>query len=81
VIAVVPSLLILILYVRQRLSWRRAVAEVRRALAKTPPDTVLDEYLARRALLYVDYARLLTISADPWVADAELARLGVRRPE
>jgi hypothetical protein len=90
VIAVVPSLLILILYVPQRLSWRRAVAEVRRALEKTSQDAVLEEYLARRALLYLDYARLLTISADPWaavaasdcraLADAELARLGLRRP-
>jgi hypothetical protein len=90
VIALVPGVLILVLYVPQRLSWRRAVGEVRRALRESPQSVVLEEYLARRALLYIDYARLLTISADPWaavaagdcraLADAELARLGLRRP-
>lgn len=90
VIAVVPGVLILVLYVPQRLSWRRAVGEVRRALNETPQSVVLEEYLARRALLYIDYTRLLSINADPWaalaagdcraLADAELVRLGLRRP-
>jgi|BarGraNGADG00212_2_1021979.scaffolds.fasta_scaffold11420_2 hypothetical protein len=88
-IALVPGLLLLILYVPQRLSWRRTVAEVRRALAENPQAAVLDAYLARRAVLYLDYARLRAISADPWadvgagdcrtLADAELARLGLTR--
>jgi len=88
-IAVVPGLLMLVLYVPSRLSWRRTVAEVRRALAESSETAVLDAYLARRALLYLDYARLRVISTDPWadvgagdcraLADAELARLGLTR--
>ena len=34
----IPTILMLVLYVPFRLSWRRYVAEVRRALAASPPD-------------------------------------------
>ena len=84
----VPLMLVLPLYVPLRLAWRREVRVVAGALAGGGPD--LDRLLARRALASMPYERLLEHGGDPWarlesgdtrdLADAELERLGLRRP-
>ena len=84
----VPLMLVLPVYVPLRLAWRREVRAVAGALAGGTPD--LDRLLARRALASMPYERLFAFDDDPWarlergevsdLADAELARLGVRRP-
>jgi hypothetical protein len=89
-VALIPTILMLVLYLPFRLSWRRYVAEVRRALAASPPDALIDVYLARRAVDNLSYDRLRTLSDDPWrdiaegrvrgLADGEIERLGLRRP-
>lgn len=89
-IAVAPSLPLIALYLPMRLAWSRDAGEVRRALAAWPDDRGLDEYLARRAALGMPYHRLRETAANPWgklgdaelrrLSDAELERLGVRRP-
>jgi hypothetical protein len=66
------------------------VRAVRRALAAAPDERGLDEYLARRAAFAMPYDRLSATSVDPWgdlaagerrrLSDAELRRLGIRRP-
>jgi hypothetical protein len=88
-IALIPTTPVLLLYVPRRLR----VARERRALTaavaagRTP---ALDELLAERAALHLPYHRLRRVSADPQddlrrgrhaaLADAELARFGVRPP-
>jgi hypothetical protein len=89
-IALAPSLPLIALYLPMRLAWIREVRAVRRALAAAPDERGLDEYLARRAALSMPYDRLSATSADPWgdlaagerrrLSDAELRRLGIRRP-
>lgn len=84
----VPLMLVLPLYVPLRLAWRREVRAVAAALTGDRPD--LDIFLARRALSSMPYERLLSLGEDPWarlqrgdvraLADAELERLGLRRP-
>ena len=88
-VAVIPTILMLVLYVPFRLGWRRYVAEVRRALATSPPDPLIDVFLARRAVDNLSYDRLRALSDDPWrdiaegrvrgLADGEIERLGLRR--
>jgi len=90
-VAVIPAVLMLALYLPLRLSWRAAVAGVRRSLAANPDDRAVDEYLARRAIDGIPFDRLRSLSADPWqdlhagrtraLADAELARMGLSRPQ
>jgi hypothetical protein len=89
-VAAMPILLLLLLYLPLRLLWRREAESIRRALRRDPSDAVLDEFLARRAVLSLPYARLRRLTENPWrdledgrhaaLADAELARLGIRRP-
>jgi len=84
----VPLMLVLPVYVPLRLMWRREVRAVAAALSGERPD--LDRFLAHRALASMPYERLLALGDDPWarlergevgdLADAELARLGLRRP-
>jgi hypothetical protein len=84
----VPLLLVLPVYLPLRLGWRREVRAVDAALAAGGSD--LDLVLARRALATMSYGRLLDLGPDPWarlesgevrdLADAELERLGLRRP-
>ena len=84
----VPLMLVLPVYVPLRLAWRREVRAVAGALAGAGPD--LDTILARRRLATMPYERLLALGGDPWarleadgvraLADAELERLGLRRP-
>lgn len=87
-IALIPTIPIAAVYMPVRLAWRREGATVRRGLAAG--DERLDRYLAWRAVQNLPYERLLEVSADPWadlvdgrhraLADAELARLRLRRP-
>jgi hypothetical protein len=89
-IAVAPTLPLLLLYLPMRLSWRRQVQALRRALREAPDDGAVDEFLAWRAVLNLPYDRLREVSADPWrdleagryrqLGDAELQRLGIARP-
>jgi len=89
-IALAPSLPLILLYLPMRLAWIREVRAVRRALAAAPDERGLDEYLARRAAFAMPYDRLSATSVDPWgdlaagerrrLSDAELRRLGIRRP-
>ncbi len=88
-VAVIPSVLMLALYLPVRRSWSRSVAGVRRSLATGGDQTGLDAYLARRAIAALPFDRLSAISDDPWgdveagrtraLADAELARMGLER--
>jgi hypothetical protein len=74
-----------------RLAWIREVRAVRRALAAGPDEPGLEAYLARRAALSLPYDRLSATTVDPWgslaagerrrLSDAELHRLGIRRPD
>jgi hypothetical protein len=89
-IAVAPSLPLLLLYVPMRVGWARQVRDVRRALAAAPDDPALEQFLAWQAALNLPYGRLREVTPDPWgdlaagrhrpLSDAELDRLGVRRP-
>jgi hypothetical protein len=88
-IALIPTLPLLALYLPPRVAGERERNALRRTLADGPPERV-DELLAHRALVHLPYRRLLRVSTDPAgdlaagrhraLADAELARLGVRRP-
>jgi len=93
-IALIPTTPVLGLYVPLRVARRREVRDLRRSLqaaARTGRrDADLDAYLAGRAvhaLPYADVRRVLDApgpadprSRDQLLADAELARLGIRRP-
>jgi hypothetical protein len=77
------------LYLPLRLSRGREVNGLRRALRDHGDDEGFDRYLAERALRNLPYADVQALVGDPWraisegrsreLADAELARLGVRR--
>jgi hypothetical protein len=89
-VAVLPGALVLLLYLPARLRWRRDVAAVVAALPGAAGDPALEQYLARRAVDALPWDALRAVTADPWgdigrgecraLADAELARLGLRRP-
>lgn len=89
-IALAPSLPLIALYLPMRIAWIREVRSVRRALHAAPDEPGLEEYLARRAVLALPYDRLSRAASDPWgelgagerrrLSDAELQRLGIRRP-
>lgn len=74
-------------YLPLRISRRREITQLTRAVRADPDDRVLDAYLARRAVTHLPYAVLRQVSADPdhdldtgqhrALADAELLRLGV----
>ena len=82
--------LVVLLYLPMRLSWRRQVQALRRALRGAPDDRTVDGFLAWRAVLNLPYDRLREVSTDPWsdleagryrkLGDAELRRLGIDRP-
>ncbi len=87
-LAVVPSLLMMAVYLPRRVLWRRDVLALRAGLVRG--DAGLEKYLAHRAIDALPHDVLQTITDDPWrdlaageygrLADAELARLGVARP-
>jgi len=84
-IAIVPSLPLLVLYLPGRL----AEARDRRRIARRLGEPGMEELLATRAVAHLPYARLLAITPDPAedlragrherLADAELARLRLSR--
>lgn len=89
-ITLIPITPVLGLYLPMRLARRREVRALAQAIRRHPHEPGLDRYLAERALGTLPYATVLAISADPWqdietgqtgaLADAELARLGLRYP-
>lgn len=89
-IALLPAALLLTLYLPARLRWRRDVGAVAAALAAPGEDAALDRYLAGRAVAALRWDDLRAVTPDPLgaivrgecraLADAELARLGLRRP-
>jgi hypothetical protein len=89
-VGILPAAMILFLYLPVRISWRRFVGPVAAALPGSAGDPAFEQYLARRAIDTLPWDRLRALSGDPWqaiaagdyraLADAELARLGLRRP-
>ncbi len=89
-VALIPSVPLLALYVPLRISWFRQVRAVRQAVERDPSNPVLTEFLARRAASNLPYDALRATTPDPWddlangrfqpLADAELDRLGIKRP-
>jgi hypothetical protein len=87
-IALIPTLPLIGLYLPLRWAWTNDARAVRRALKRTPPDPLLVEFLARRAVLNFPYDKLLAVSAQPFrdleegrydlLARLELDRLGIR---
>jgi len=89
-VGILPAAMILFLYLPVRLRWRRYVGAVADALPGSAGEPAFEQYLARRAADTLSWDRLRALSDDPWraiasgdyrtLADAELARLGLRRP-
>ena len=88
-VAVLPAAMVLFLYLPIRIGWRREVAAIAAALARSGGDG-FERYLAERAVHALPWDRLQALTGDPWraiaeghyraLADAELARLGLVRP-
>lgn len=89
-VGILPAALALFLYLPLRIRWRRYVGAVADALPGAAGDPAFEQYLARRAADTLPWDRLRALSDDPWraiasgdyraLADAEIARLGLRRP-
>lgn len=89
-LGILPAALVLFLYLPVRVRWRRQVKAVADALQTYAGDPGFEQYLARRAVDALSWDTLHGLSADPWraiangdfraLADAELARLGLKRP-
>jgi len=89
-VCILPAAMILFLYLPVRVRWRRYVGAIAAALPGSAGDAAFEQYLARRAADTLPWDRLRALSADPWqaiaggghpaLADAELARLGLKRP-
>lgn len=89
-IALMPTAPVVGLYFPQRLSRRRDLRELRRALRSSESAGILDRYLAERAMRSMSFSSVHALVGDPWLAldegqarplaDAELARIGIRRP-
>jgi hypothetical protein len=89
-VGVLPAALVLLLYLPARLRWKRYTGAIAAALPGAADDPAFDEYLARRAVAALPWGELRAITPDPWgdigrgecraLADAELERLGLRRP-
>ncbi len=90
-VGVLPAAMALFLYLPVRLGWRRSRRSVARALAECSGDPAFEQYLARRAIGALPWHELRALSPDPWgavaagdcraLADAELLRLGLERPQ
>jgi hypothetical protein len=88
-VGILPAAMILFLYLPVRVRWRRDVRSVADALPRSAGDPAFEQFLARRAADTLPWDRLQALSEDPWraiaagdfraLADAELARLGLRR--
>jgi hypothetical protein len=89
-VGVLPAALVLLLYLPARLRWKHYTGAIAAALPGAADDPAFDEYLARRAVAALPWGELRAITPDPWgdigrgecraLADAELERLGLRRP-
>ncbi len=89
-IAFMPTTPVIGLYVPQRLARRRDLRALDQALRSTGSEAEMDRYLAERAIRSMPYAQVHGLVGDPWravdegrarpLADAELARVGLRRP-
>ena len=86
-LVLIPIVPVVAVYVPLRRAGNRERRAVKRALAGTPDDPVLEEYLARQAVHNLPYSTLREVSTDPWgdirrgsfrlLANAELTRLGL----
>ena len=83
----IPVVPVLALYLPLRLRRRSETAEIRRRLAEDPEDPGLQRFLADRARVAQPYSSVATLDpaprasdSDRGLADAELVRLGLRRP-
>jgi hypothetical protein len=85
----IPVVPVLGLYLPLRIARHRDVSALRRDVSARPDDPGLDRYLADRARTVLPYRTVVALSGgavagsaagDRRLADAELARLGVRRP-
>lgn len=89
-IALMPTTPVLGLYLPQRLARRRNLRQLRMTLQGPGADASLNRYLAEQAIRTLPYSAVHELVGDPWLAidegrtralaDAELARLGLRRP-
>ena len=89
-VGILPAALVLLIYLPLRLAWRRDVTSLGAALATGHDDPAFEHYLAWRGVAALSWTELRAISDDPWrdlaagryrpLADAELTRLGLRRP-
>ena len=89
-VGILPAALALFLYLPVRVRWRRYVRAVADALPAFAGEPAFEQYLARRAADALPWDSLRALSPDPWqaiasgdyraLADAELSRLGLRRP-
>lgn len=89
-VGVLPAALVLLLYLPARIRWKRYAGAIAAALPGAAGDPAFEQYLARRAVDALPWDTLRTITPDPWgdigrgdcraLADAELERLGLRRP-
>jgi hypothetical protein len=87
---ILPAVLVLLVYLPGRLRWRRDVGAIAAALPDAAGDPAFKQYLARRAVDALSWDEVRAVTPDPWgalaqgecrsLADAELARLGLRRP-
>lgn len=90
-IALAPSTPLAGLYLPLRLARRREAAELREAVRRHGTDPAFERHLAEQALRHLSYDDAHALVGDPRaaiadgragpLADAELARLGVARPE
>jgi hypothetical protein len=92
-LVLIPIVPVVAVYVPLRRAGNRERRAVKRALAGSPHDPLLEEFLAHHAVHNLSYDTLREVSADPWgdlrrgsfrrLANAELTRLGLasrRRP-
>ncbi|MGE5228495.1 MAG: hypothetical protein ACM3MJ_02120 [Deltaproteobacteria bacterium] len=87
---ILPAALVLLLYLPARIRWKRYAGAIAAALPGAADDPAFQQYLARRAVDALPWDQLRAVTPDPWgdicrgqcraLADAELERLGLRRP-
>lgn len=86
-LVLIPVVPVVAVYLPLRMAGNRERRAVKRTLAGTPNDPVLEEYLARQAVHNLPYSTLREVTTDPWgdlrrgsfrhLANAELTRLGL----
>jgi hypothetical protein len=88
-VGVIPTVPLVALYAPFRVSRRRDIRFIRKSAREYGQDPAFEEFLARRAAENLPYHRLREVTENPWrdleegryraLADAELARLGLKR--